>query len=406
MLCAVLGTQLVLRLVSEVSEDAVRTYGVSTYGHEETYRSQLEIDPTTATTDIATMRRALSLFRERVPGSPIVLVGSVQVDLTSRSRPALSPRSDATLWAIDGPWDRVSGAFGAAGQSGEDVGRSTHVVTIAPDVAQDLLDPGEHLITVHIPVTPPEAGSPGNGKGPRRVTAAQVTQHAVGERGPAEPNPALPYSAITSIGLLDMIGATPESADVYWVCSTSRECEDTNGAVKAAAAAAGLPTPTHQRIDGNVQLRPLLAQQAEDRQRISWLVAGLGLLAVVVVTTALVESRRPEVLALRSMGARPSQIVGMSALETLMTSVMAAAVAIATTTFVAQLAPDSFNTIGSITVDAVSIPRREYVRVLGSALLAGAVASALPSLRIARTVRATRSRPGHDQASPAAGDRA
>jgi hypothetical protein len=241
------------------------------------------------------------------------------------------------------------------------------------------------LVTVTVADHPPGAapGDAADGWAQTPLALPDIPAH----RGPAELNKALVHDAVASRSLLRLLGAAPESASMYWRCA-GVDCPDVAGIARVVARTAGLGLAAGYRVDSHDALVPVLRQQREQGALFVCMALGLGVLAVAVVGTAMVEVRTPELVTLRTLGATRSTLFAAALLEGLVVAVAVGLLAVIASLILARLDPDRLNHIDAVHLDHFSPPIEAYLRTGVTTLLAGLATGLVPALRAYRLVRA------------------
>lgn len=379
-LLGAIGTQLFTSLAAEASEQAVTTYGAAVFGYEQTFRADFEAPPSLA--QLATMDATLDDELRAHPAAVVVLQAGVPAGLTSAKAPTTGPETSATLTSFHGPWTQISATTARSRAFSEvDGGRAMPRLVVSGPLADRLGVSPTTLVTVTAadaataPLVDGWAHSP--------VVLPDVPAH----RGSAEQDKALVNDVLASRSLVQLLGAAPDSASLYWRC-TAAECPDVAGIAEAIARTAGLRLAAGYRVDSHDTLTPVLRQQREQGDLFAWVALGLGAIAVAVVATALVEVRTPELVTLRTLGATRSTLFGAALLEGLVVAVAVGVLAMAASVAMARLDPDLLNHIDAVKLERFHPPLGVYLRTGTVTVLVGLVTGLLPALRAYRLVRA------------------
>jgi putative ABC transport system permease protein len=408
-LLGAIGTQLFTSLAAAASEEAVTTYGAAVFGHEQTFRADLEAPPSLAQLD--TMDATLDREVAAHPGTVVVLQATVGAGLSSATAPVGGPETAASLASFHGPWAEISATtVGSTSFAEVDGPTALPRLVVSGQLADRLGATPTTLVT--LTVDPAAAGSTslttspaGGGSDAEGLADAEgeadgaaaddgwaqsplVLRDLPAYRGPVDRNKALVNDALASRSLLHLIGAPPDSASVYWRCTTARDCADLTGIAETIARAAGVRLADGYRIDSHDELTPVLWQQREQGALFAWVALGLGAIAVAVVATALVEVRTPELVTLRTLGATRSSLFGAALLEGLVVAVVVGVLSMAASLTLARLDPDLFNHIEAVALTRFHPPVEVYLRTGALTVLVGLLTGLLPALRAHRLVRA------------------
>jgi putative ABC transport system permease protein len=403
-LLGAIGTQLFTSLAAAASEDAVTTYGAAVFGYEQTFRADLEEPPTLA--QLATMDATLDDELRAHPVAVVVLQASVPATLTSAKATTTGPETSASLASVHGPWSAVSATTARSRTFGEVDGRvALPRLVVSGTLADRLGVRPTTLVTVAAagptPVvgalspTPPadgQAGPPtsaegGDDGGDDWAQTPLAVPDIPAHRGPVEQNRALVHEALASRSLLQLLGAEPDSAAIYWRCRAA-DCQDAAGIAETVVRTGGLRLAAGDRVDSHDELTPVLRQHREQGALFAWVALALGAVAVAVVATAMVEVRTPELVTLRTLGATRSTLFGAALLEGLVVAVGVGLVSVAASLVLAHLDPDLFNHIDAVELDQFSPPLGIYLRTGATTVAVGLVTGLLPALRAHRLVRA------------------
>jgi putative ABC transport system permease protein len=416
-LLGAIGTQLFTSLAAAASEDAVTTYGAAVFGYEQTFRAGLEEPPTLA--QLATMDATLDDELRAHPAAVVVLQASVPATLTSAKATTTGPETSASLASVHGPWSAVSATTARSRTFGEVDGRAALPRLVVSGTLADRLGvrpttlvtvaaAGPTPVVGALSTTPPadgqagpplsedEGGDEGGDKGGEHggedggddwaqtpLAVPDIPAH----RGPVEQNRALVHEALASRSLLQLLGAEPDSAAIYWRCRAA-DCQDAAGIAETVVRTGGLRLAAGDRVDSHDELTPVLRQQREQGALFAWVALALGAVAVAVVATAMVEVRTPELVTLRTLGATRSTLFGAALLEGLVVAVGVGLVSVAASLVLAHLDPDLFNHIDAVELDQFSPPLGIYLRTGATTVAVGLVTGLLPALRAHRLVRA------------------
>ncbi|MGL4744517.1 MAG: ABC transporter permease [Dermatophilaceae bacterium] len=396
LLCAV-GTQLFASLAAAASQDAVETYGAAVFGFAQTYRAEVASPVTMAQVEV--MDDTLDAIEDAHPWAIVAVSVSAPASLTSAASPVDAPGAAQGVTSVHGSWRSISATMGrsAAFRELEPADAPPRVVVTGP-LADRLGVQGSGLVSVTVPAADPAAPQPsspvvddeaGSATVPpvASVAPGSVLPEVPAFHGEEEKNRSLGVDAMASRSVLIRLGLEPDSGAVYWRCD-ERACADTASLAHMVAAAAGTRLSPAERIDTQSDMAPVLRQQREQGTLFSWVAIALGACAVTVVATALVEVRTPELVTLRTLGARRSTLVGSALIEGALVAAGVGLVSIAVALAAARLDPNVFNHIDGVVLERFEPPTGVLLRTLALTLAVGVLTSVLPAARAYRSVRA------------------
>jgi FtsX-like permease family len=383
-LLGAIGTQLFTSLAAAASQEAVTTYGAAVFGYEQTFRADLEDPPSLA--QLTTMDSALDAVARAHPRAIVVLEATVSAGLTSSQAPVGGPETTASLTSFHGRWRDVSATMAGSTSFAEvEGGQALPRLVVSGQLADRLGVSPTTLVTVTVaddaPAAPP--GDAADGWAHTPLAVPDIPAH----RGPVEQDKALVHDVVVSRSLLRLLGAAPDSASIYWRCAGA-DCPDVAGIAGVVARTAGLALAAGYRVDSQDALVPVLRQQREQGALFAWVALGLGVVAVAVVATAMVEVRTPELVTLRTLGATRSTLFAAALLEGLVVTVSVGLLAVIASLLLARLDPDRLNHIEAVHLDHFRPPLEAYLRTGVTTLLVGLLTGLLPALRAHRLVRA------------------
>lgn len=381
-LLVTLSAQMWSILSAGASEAAVRNYGATVFGHEQTHKAYLpDIDNTTS---LITANRDIARMQENYPWLKASVSADASLKMTNFA--GSTARDKETETRIVGPgWRDISASLDDAPEwdtlTSDD--RFGTTVLLGSAIVNSEV-PFPKRIRLSVPRDASSSGTvtpPNDGEGSPSGTAQTRDVVALGSW--TERNRELASNVLLSPRQAQELGISTVRTHIYFRCSTAQQCADVRGLLsRQFNRVEGI-----YRVDRMGEILPLLDNNRRNGATFALVVLALGLASVIVVGVAAIELRESELSVMRALGASRLKVAAIALGENLVVAAIVGVITAGLAYAAIRLDPNAFNTIPDVTLDTLSVDPWAFVKLSLITLGTGLATGILPAIKAYRAVR-------------------